>query len=112
MSQSGELVSKIPDIDPTLTATISDRLKDATTEVTGAVSNAVSRIQEKFDAISANLDDPTEAVRPLYHPRVTFIGFIQDDDSISLVQRRQTELREGTACTVRQIATQRWNAME
>jgi len=88
VSQSGELVSTIPDIDPTLTATISDRLKDATTEAMDAVSNAVSRIQGKFDAISANLDDQTEAIRPIYHPKVTFIGFIQDGDSISLVQRR------------------------
>jgi len=109
-THSGELTSTIPDIDVSFTQMIQDNLREATSDLVRAVDRAISNIQAKLDTIQTDVSAP-DNLKALYHPVVKRVGFSLEAGTLTLSQERQTELREGTTCSVRHFALEKWDSI-
>jgi hypothetical protein len=105
---TGELLSTVPNIDTSLTEEIDDAINKATLDAINSVKNTVSVLQSRLDNMQSDIPEPADPIKAIYHPKITSFQFRQEGSSILLIQKRQTETREGTTCAIRRLAAEKW----
>ncbi|RWQ04065.1 hypothetical protein [Mesorhizobium sp.] len=105
--QEGGIETTVPNIDPQITAAIEEQLSAGTTTLSDQVRKSLARIEEELNALDGEYV-ATEA-QSLYRPKIEEIWFEQMPLGPALIQKRVAEVREGTTCTIRRLAPEKWS---
>jgi hypothetical protein len=111
VTHTDNLTSTIPDIDPDFTEKVDEQIHESVSNIVAEVQQYAVDFAQKIDAMQASAPDPTEAIQPLYKPKFLSIGFDVQGTALVLTRKRQAAAREGTACTLRNVAASKWNEL-
>lgn len=111
LEKSGSIESHIPDFDPDLSSTVEQRIQSASASMEGAVKKAITAVSDRILRLQAELMNLTQQLEFVYKPKLLSFRFVQEADALVIVQSRATATREGTACKLREVLSEKWSGL-
>jgi len=111
VEKSGSIESNIPDFDPNLSSTVEQRIRSASTTMEAAVRKAISAVSDRILRLQGELTNLTQQLEFVYKPKLQSFRFLQDSNALVIVQSRATAAREGTACKLREVLSEKWSGL-